>query len=276
MAEIAQDLKIEIRPIPNRKGIRDFSENLEYFSQAHIISPLVDPASLKYKTGLTEEDIKYLEEKGFPYDFKNDNYIRGVSHPFWESQMLKIELRNNPMFLFPGKNLIDFVKYKYLLESKYVYKSEAELAEGGKFEATHYIYNESEEIALKASRIDEKNKIINRIEKLSKQKKCDLLLVLLNENTENKDNDYLTVRFEDIIATKHLYDELIPLLDGMRGDISLLAEVKKAIQMNVLKRTKLGIFYYDNNLGFTEEDVRDVLSKPENQELYLTIKTKIK
>ena len=65
---INRELKIEIRPIPNRNGIKQFSENLEYFSQSHIIAPFVNPVSLKYETGLTEEDIKYLKENNFPYE----------------------------------------------------------------------------------------------------------------------------------------------------------------------------------------------------------------
>lgn len=275
MATINKDLKIEIRPIPNRKGIRDFSEELEYFSQAHIISPLVNPDTLKYKTGLSEEDIKHLKDINFPYNI-SDNYVKGVAHEFWESTTVKVELLNTPIFLYPGKNEIDFIKYKWLLESKFVYSSEQDIVEGGKSEATHFIYDEGEEIAAKASKIDERNRISIKVDKLSKQKKKEFILILLNENTDNKDEDYLTVRFEDILSNKNLYAELTELLDAKQEYISMKAEVKTAIQKNVLKRTKFGIFFFDTNLGYSEDDVIEQLSKPENQELYLQIKTKIK
>ena len=275
MATINKDLKIEIRPIPNRRGIRDFSEELEYFSQAHIISPLVNPDTLKYKTGLSKEDLEYLKDLGFPYDVSN-NYIKGVSHPFWESAGVKVELLNTPIFLYPGRNEMDFIKYRWLLESKFVYSSEQEIIEGGKSEATHFIYDEGEEIAAKASKIDERNRIALKVDKLSKQKKKEFILILLNENTDNKDEDYLTVRFEDILSNKNLYAELTELLDAKQEYVSMKAEVKTAIQKNVLKRTKFGIFFFDTNLGYSEDDVIEQLSKPENQELYLQIKTKIK
>ncbi len=51
---ISKELKIEIRPIPNRNNIKQFSENLEYFSQSNTISAFVNPVSLKYETGLTD------------------------------------------------------------------------------------------------------------------------------------------------------------------------------------------------------------------------------
>lgn len=274
MVTLHKDLKIEIRPIPNRKGIRDFSEELEYFSQAHIISPLVDPVSLRYKTGLSEEDKEYLKENNFPYNI-DDVYVRNRAHEFWESPTNKVELISSPIFLYPGKNDIDFVKYKWLLESKYVYASEEEMLQGNKSEATHFIYDESEEIALKATKIDEMNRVVKLVDKLSKQKKKDYLLILLNENTDNKDDDYLTVRFDDILKNKNLYSELVELLDNKADIIGIMAEIKKAIQLNVLKRTKTGIYFFETNLGFTEDDVRVTLSLPENQELYLQIKTKI-
>jgi hypothetical protein len=65
------------------------------------------------------------------------------------------------------------------------------------------------------------------------------------------------------------------LLDQDNQEIALSADIKSAIQKNVLKRTKNGIFYFETNLGFNEEDVRKTLSSPDNQEVLLSIKSKI-
>lgn len=271
---VSENLKIEIRPIPGRNGIKEFSENLEYFSQAHILAPFVNPVTRKYETGLSEEDIEFLKEKNFPYDI-SDDYVQGKAHPFWESAPVKVELKNSPMFLFPGENLLDFIKYKYLLKNSYIYKSEEELNSGAKPEATHFIYDESQAMSLKAAKLEKKNSLVTQVRKLSLKRKRDIILILLNENTENKDEDYLTVRFEDIFNSKEKSTELELLLSKDVEDITLSAEIKTGIQKNVLKRTKQGIFFFETNLGFSEDDVKAHLSKKENQELYLNIKSKI-
>ncbi len=271
---VNEELEIEIRPIPNRNDIKKFSENLEYFSQAHIITAFVNPKTLKYATGLAESDIKYLEEKKFPYNI-SDNYVQGVPHPFWESHLIKTELKNTPQFLFPGKSLIDFVKWKYLLVNNYIYNSEEEMLTGSKPEATHYIYNEREENKIKASTLEQRNKLLRDISKMSLARKREIILILLNESTENKDDDYLVVRFEDILNDKDMARQLSELLRYKSEVISLKAEVKSAIHKNVLRRTKQGIFFFESNLGFNEEDVIEFLSNPENQEVLINIKSKI-
>lgn len=271
---VDKDLKIEIRPIPDRNGIKSFSENLEYFSQAHILAPFVNPVTRKYVTGLSKEDEEYLANEGFPYELES-TYKQGVPHEFWESQIVKVELSNSPIFLYPGKNHIDFVKYKYLLVNNYIYNSEDELRSGSKPEATHYIYNEGAANKIKATVLEKRNSIINKVSELSLTRKRQIVLILLNENTDNKDEDYLTVRFEDIIGNKELSLELEALLKGDAKDIALSADIKSAIQKNVLKRTRQGIFYFETNLGFTEDDVRNTLASSDNQEILLNIKSKI-
>lgn len=271
---ISKDLKIEIRPIPNRNNIKQFSENLEYFSQSNIIAAFVNPVSLKYDTGLTEDDVKYLKEQGFPYDI-SDNWTRGIAHPFWESSMAKVELKNSPIFLSPGLNLIDFVKYKYLLVNNYIYKSEEEMKSGNKPEATHYIYNESEVTDMQAGVLEKRNSLIAQVTQLSLKRKRDIILIIENEDTENKNENYLTVKFDSIMNNKEKSLQLSSLLSEKTEEVSLTADIVSAIQKNVLRKTKKGIFYFETNLGFSEEDVKEFLIKDENQEILLNIKSKI-
>ena len=265
---------IEIRPIPNRNNIKKFSENLEHFSSSKVIAPYVNPVTLKYETGLDKKDIQYLKENKFPYDLSN-NYIRGTIHPFWGSQIIKVELKNKPIFLKPGKNLIDFVKWKYLLVNTYIYKSETEMLSGSKPQATHYIYNESEEISIKANKLEKRNNLIKDIGNLSLKRKRDIILIIENEDTENKNENYLTVKFDQIINDKNKIEQLELLLNSKVEDVSLSAQIKSAIRKNVLRRTKKGIFYFETNLGFTEKDVLEFLNKPDNQEILIKIQSNI-
>lgn len=271
---VNENLKIEIRPIPNRNNIRNFSEKLEYYSQAHIICPYVDPVSLRYQTGLSNEDKQYLLDKGFPYDI-SDIYKRGEAHPFWESNLVKVELRNTPMFLYPGKSLMDFVKYKFLLASNFVYVSEEEMQAGTKPQATHFIYNEDIENATKATRLEKRNNLIQSVSKLSLERKRNIVLIINDENTDTKNEDYLTIKLEEIIGNYKKRPLLEELLAKSKGEVEVMSMIKRATRKNVLRKTSKGYFYFDVNLGLTMEDVMTYLNKAENQEVLLTIKDKL-
>lgn len=274
MSYINENLRIEIRPIPNRGEIRKFSENLEYFSQSHILGCFVNPVSLRYETGLSKEDLEYLEEVRCPYDV-TDIYTNNVPHIFWDNQMSKIALTNSPIFLYPGKSILDFIKWKYLLASRYIYNSEAEMLTGVKPEATHFIYNEDEETAIKATKVQLKNDMIVKLSKQSPERKRELILIITDEVTENKDDDYLTVKLEEMINNKAQFLRLTELINANKDEVKMLATIKLAINKKVLTRTQKGIYFYENNIGFTEKDVMQFLLNTENQEILLNIKSKI-
>jgi hypothetical protein len=266
--------KIEIRPIPNKQNIREFSSNLEFFGGNNTIGCYVNSKSHKFETNLDEDDIEYLKESGFPYDVTN-NYIAGKPHPFWDSTVSKLTLLSSTVILSPTANLLDFIKYRYLQKSRFIYISEEEMLSGTKPEATHFIYDESKEIKVKATVLETQNNLIKKVANLSTQRKKDIILIILNETTDNKDADYLTVRMDDIIQDKNYVEQLRKLLEESDNSLSLSSIIKKAILSNVLSRTKQGYFYFENNLGFSEEDVKEFLSKDENQEILISIQTKI-
>lgn len=272
---INKDLKIEIRPIPNRRNIREFSPQLEYFSQSHTIGPFVDPVTRRFATGLDDKDIAYLEELGFPHDLRDDLYTPGEAHPLWESRNIRIDLISRPMFLYPGRNAYDFIKYKYLQVNNYIYKSEEEMETGSKPEATHYIYDENAAISAKAAEIERQERLNVAISKLSIKRRKDLVMIILDEDVSTKTDDYITVKLQDIISTEEGRRELENLISMPVEEVSLKSEIKSAIQKNVLVSKRSGIFYFELNLGYNVTEVMEHLSKPENQELYLSIKSKL-
>lgn len=269
------DLKIEIRPVPNRNDIRKFSKDLEHFSQAHTIGAFVDPVTYKYVTGLTDKDVEYLKAQGCPYDL-SDNYVAGEPHPFWESQMAKISLTNSPQFLYPYRSILDFIKWKYLQKSAFIYQSEEQMLEGLKPTATHFIYDEREEVKIQASKIERIDAVKKKLSEMSLDRKRNILSIIENENTETKNDNYITVAFERLTKNKEKLVEIENLLLREDEDVSILADVKMAIFKDVLKKTKKGIFFFENNLGYSEEDVAEFLSDKENQEILITIQSKIK
>lgn len=271
---VNENLKIEIRPIPGRDKIRSYSENLEFYRQVNTIRPFVNPITNKYDTGLTEDDKKYLKDRGFPYDL-NDYRKKDGEDSFWKSKEIVVDLPNSPMFLLPGKYELDFIKWKYLLVSKYIYLSEEELLSGCKPQATHYIYNEVEEEAIKASRLDRKNILVERIRALSPDTKRKFLLILENENAENKSENYLTVKFDELLSRSSNFSGLEELLNVDGRDLALMSNIKLALRKNILRDTSQGVFYQRTKLGYGEEEVLKFLKAPANQQLILEIESKL-
>ena len=146
---------------------------------------------------------------------------------------------------------------------------------GTKPQATHYIYDESEFTDMRAGELEKRNSLIRQVSDLSLKRKRDIILILLNESTDNKNENYLTIKFETIMNDKDLSLQLFELLSQEVEGVTLQAEIVSAIQKNVLRRTKKGIFYFETNLGFSEEDVKEFLINPDNQEILLNIKSKI-
>lgn len=273
---VDKGLKIEIRPIPNRGNIREFSEQLEHYTPGgHTIGAFPDPVTMKWKTGLTEADKLYLRNAGCSYDL-SDSHMPGVPHPFWDSQIAKIVLKKKTMFLHPANSYLDFIKWKYLLVSDYVYSSEEEMMEGSKPEATHFIFDESVETEIKATAVEIRNRLIQQVQGLTLQRKRELILLVLDESAENKTESYLTMRFEEIFKNKAQMATLQHLLSKSSKELTVAAIVKSAIYKNVLVNRNNGIFFHDLNLGLTNEDVAEMLQRRENDALYLSIIETIK
>ena len=270
---VSENLKIEIRPVGNHGNIEKFSKDMSFFAQPNSIPPLVDPKTLKYVTGLSKEDVKYLKDNKFPYPFENDVFVLGQANPFWDGQAVKVALSQKPTFLYPGKSIFDFIKYKWLCESPYVYKNETEMLTGNKPAATHFIYNESQEINSKAVLLEVIEGIKLDISKLSTDRKKNVIFLVTGETIGTKDAGWVAVRLDSIYSNEEEFERLKEVLAWDAETQDLRHTVKLAIAKNILLKSINGIRYYETILGHSEDEAVAVLKN--NQELLLTIKSKI-
>lgn len=272
---ISKDLIIKIKIIPRSNDVRQTTQgyDMEFYTSNHIIGPFVDIHSRKYVTGLNESDIEYIKSTGFAYDL-DDNYI-GVPHPFWESPLAKITLTYDPVVLMPGRNILEFIQWKYLLVSKFVYCSESDILTGLKPEATHYIYNEEEENAVKASKLQRRDDLIIKLSKLSLTRKRQFVMLIENENTDYRNEDYLRVKLNEIINNPQKINELEELLNIKNSDVTLLSDIKRCLHKNIFKKTPKGIYYLDRCLGVNETDVLEYLKDVNNQMELIEIREKL-
>lgn len=271
---ISEDLKIEIRPIPPKKEVLAFSSTIGPFAQPKTVGPSINLQTRKFVTGLTPEDLTRIAESGLAYDLSN-NFKEGEPHPFWDSTTARIDLLSTPQFLWPGKNLLHLIQWRYLSNHTQIYKSEQEMLEGGKNSATHYMYDEGEENSIKSTAIERHNRLIQKYSSLSLKRKRDVVLIIYGENTDTKDETYLTVKLHEISNSKEHAPDLERLLDASAAEIDVTALIKRAIRRNIIKKMPNGYYYFDTPLGLSESEIKTFLKAPENNHVYVNIIAKL-
>ena len=262
-------VKVEVRPIESKRWHNKTGQ--ESFTRPKKIQALVDGSTMKYATGLSEQDKKDLVKRGVSYDL-TDNYNSDNPHPFWDSNMAIIKLENNTMF-FDSDNALDFIRVRVMKASKYVANSIAEYDLGMWPEATHVIFDEAEQASVMASKVEQKNTAIIEASKLSLDRKVQLILVLGGKNMKNQSADFVAVELDKII-TKDA-GEFLRYLNMDKKQTASHALVLEALQKSVLRKEGQRIFHMDSPLGIDEIEVAEYLSKEENQDIKLLILSKI-
>ena len=265
-------MKVQIRPIPVKRWHGKTGN--ESFTRPKIIQALVDPDSMTYATGLTEEEEKTLGER-LKVDLSKQ-FLIDKPHPFWDSKMGEVSLDNRTM-IFDTDNPIELIKIKICKNSKFVANSMKEYEEGLFPEATHVIFDESEEIEEKASRIEIKKKAVMETAKLSKGKKVELIMVLSADgsdylrakNLKGKSDNFIEVELDKIIENKSA--DVLRYLKMDKDELATNALILEALQKNVLEKVGHKIMYHESVLGQDIYDVIKYMNAPENQEFKLRI-----
>lgn len=262
-------IKVEVRPIEHKKWHDKTGQ--ESFTRPKKIQALLDSNTMKYATGLTEEDIKALRKKGVNYDL-SDNYDSENLHPFWDSSMAVIKLENNTMF-FDLDNDLEFIKVKVMKASKFVANSMAEYENGTWPDATHVIFDEAEQAQVLASKVETRNTAIIEASKLSPDRKVELILVMGGRNMKNQSADFIAVELDKVLNKNP--EEFLRNLKMDKKQIAAHALVLEALQKGILRKEGQRIFHMDSPLGIDEIEVAEYLAKEENQDIRLLVLQKI-
>jgi hypothetical protein len=255
---------VEVRPLPNEKWHGKKGE--ESFTRPKKISALVDGDSMTYATGLTEEEVVK-----FSAIFKNDlgnQYDPDEPHPFWDSPLGVVKLENNTQ-LFDTKENINKIRVKLMKASKYVANTFKEWEQGKWPEATHYIYDESEEIEATASKIVIKQEAILKQSKLSTSRKQQIILIATGKDLKGQSDDFVTVAMSDIIDKDP--EQALRYIQQDKTEVANHALVIESIQKNVLRKVGHKIMYMDSVLGTDELDVARYLMEEDNNELKIRL-----
>ena len=249
---------VEIRPVEINKW--HGKNGKDSFSQPVTIRVLYDHATGAYATGLTEEqEENYSKRLGVNL---SRIFNPQKPHDYWDSSAAKIKLPNYPIFLDPTIPL-EFVRIQNLKDyndNRYP-------------EASHVIFDEGEEIEIKATRIQLKKKCYKLVTELSTDRLTNILTILSEKTIRGRSRDFIDVQLEEIIENN---GELFLKYATMNAQESYIrASILEAIYKNILTKEGIGIYYMGDKIANSYEDAIGYFLDPQNQTLKVSILEKL-
>lgn len=259
---------VEIRPIEVKKW--HGKTGVESFTRPKTSQALVDENSMSYATGLTNEEIVALN-KVVKYDLTN-HFDSENPHPFWDSPMSKVKLENFTMFIDISQPL-NYIKVKVMKASKFVANSKADYDEGLYPEATHVIYDESEQAEVLATKVQNEEDAIIAASQMTLDRKIEIILALGGKNLKGQSENFIKVELNKIIKKDTAEFLRYEKMDKVM--VASYALVLEALQKSVLNKEGHKIMYMGANIGMDEMEVASYLLDEDNQELRIRIMAQV-
>lgn len=263
---------VTVKPLPLKKWHNKVGN--EAFGQARVLEALYDPNTGHYATGLEdleEDKIKELSNKlgGVRLDniFSTDE-----PHPFWTSKVAWVKLPNATI-VFNTEKPIDFIKVKLLKASKYVANSLKQFEDGNYPDATHYIEDEEEEMAIKASKGQKLQRASEMLLKMSADDKINIIQIVLNKNLKGKSNNFIDAEIYSILNEN--IDDFFRCVELGKEKLYTKARVKELLQKNILTKQGTGIYYMGDVIGTDEDDAIRWFNDPNNTNIKIAILDKL-
>ena len=259
---------VEIRPVEVSKW--HGKDGKESFSQPVTIRVLYDHATGAYATGLTEEQEKeYSDRLGVDL---SRVFNPQKPHPYWDSSAAKIKLPNYPIFLDPSVPL-EFVRIQNLKASNLVANSIKDYNSNKFPEATHVIFDENEEIEIKATQIQIKKKCYQLVNELSTDRLTDILTIMSDKPVKGRSRDFIDVQLEEVI--EYSASEFLRYAKMDAQETYIRASLLEAIHKNILTKEGIGIYYMGDKIANSYEDAIEYFLDPQNQTLKVSILEKL-
>ena len=141
-------------------------------------------------------------------------------------------------------------------------------------QAIFYIFDESEEEGLKASKAAIKRNVVIEASKLTKTRKAELIQILSGISVRNQSDDYVDLKMDEAIDAVGA-ERVLTYIKRDKKKTALHALVLEAIHKNVLRKDGTAVYYMDDQLGFDVESAVDYFEDPNNQTLKAQILEKI-
>lgn len=260
---------VEVKPIEKERWHKKAGKDA--FARPVTIEALISIQTGQFSTGLSPEDKTRLESKtGFNL---SPDYIQGKPHEFWNSPaaLVKLEHKTN---VFDTSKPLDEIKVKLMKASDLVANSMKEYEEGKFPNAIFVIFDEQEELEIKASKASIRRKVVLESSKLTKVRKAEIVQIVLGISVRNQSEDFIDLKLDEAVE-KDGADKVLSLIQRDKARTSLHAFVLEAIHKNVLRKDGPSVYYMDDQVGYDVESAVDYFQDPKNQTLKAQILEKI-
>jgi hypothetical protein len=260
---------VEVKPIDKEKW--HGKKGRDAFARPVTIEALVSLRTGQFATGLTVEDRERLE-KATGYNLSPDHMLE-KAHEFWNSPAGKIKLENKTN-VFDTSNPLAEIKVKVMKASDLVANSMRDYEEGKFPSAIFVIYDEAEEMEIKASKASIRRKVVLESSKLSKSRKAEIVQIVLGISVRNQSDDYIDLKLDEAVEMDGA-DKVLALIQRDKARTSLHALVLEAIYKNVLRKDGPSVYYMEDLIGYDVESAVDYFQDSKNQTLKAQILEKI-
>lgn len=251
-------MKVTVKPVPRERW--HGKEGKESFARPLSFEVLYDTSKGGYATGLTpEEAIEYGKRLGADL---SDTFTPDTPHPYWSTSAAKLILLDHT-FIFETDRPSDYVKVKNLKASSQVANSFDEWERGEWPEATHYIFDEAEEVEVKATKIARRNKCISIASKMTLDEKLSVVQILSNKSFRGQSNDFVDVEIDKIISEQT--DEFIQLTKQTKEEVYARGVIMEALHKHKLVKDGIKITYMGETIGHDIDDAVQYFLHPDNQ-----------
>jgi hypothetical protein len=259
---------VEIRPLPLKKW--HGKEGREDMSTPKGMEVLYDPSTGRYATGLAEEERVFLEKK-LGVDL-SDRFIQDAPHPFWSSRAAIIKMNREPMILDISLPM-NYLKVKNMKASSLIANSLQDWKKGLYPNATHYIHDEQETLALEASKVQLRNKARQKVYTMPLEEKTYLVRLLSEKSARGRSQDYIDVELDKIVEEKPA--EFMRYINMDKAELGVRAKILECIDRNILTKQGISVYYMGDRIGMDLEEAVKFFLDPQNQMIKVVIFEKL-
>ena len=140
-------------------------------------------------------------------------------------------------------------------------------------DATHVIFDEAEEVAIKATKIQKKNTALKLAIKMSLEEKIYAIMILSEKLLKGQSQDYIDVEIDKLVEEKT--DRFIALAKQDKKQTYTKAVVLEGLYKNVLTKEGNAVLYMGDRIANSVDEAVDYFLDPQNQSLKAALLEKL-